>query len=363
MSVSVEEKSQTKPWLVGIFVLLLIFSAILFFWVRLSGTTNELRAIAQIQPDSDPITAFAVSQDGGALARGAEHMIQVFRMSTNSLRWSTQTPNAVRALAFSPDGRMLAVGGRSSIVMLWKPENGSDLTPLPDNQDDSDYPGDVLCLRFSYDGSWLAAGMRNGAIKLWKLDSNDIWNLAKGEEKGKDVLAIDFSENNRWLVSGGQADAVVLWDLMKIVDDEQEEAPQYFQRIGSGTVTSVAVSNDGSLLAAGTQDSRGRVLLWKRTGNDPRRLPSVAALMGHNGPVKALQFSPGSSILASASPDPCVIFWQTQTGRKIQQLTAPKAASAFMAFARTRQLLLASASLEGELHAWSSPMPTEVSSP
>lgn len=355
--------SKVKKGLEAICVLGVLLVVLLFALFRSTTTKSEFRTIVQIEPTSEPepATAFAVSQDGGALARSSEHLIEVFRPS-GSLKWSITTPIAVRALAFSPDGRTLAVGGRNSTVMLWKPESDSELMPLPDNQDDSDYPGDVLGLCFSYDGTLLAAGMRNGAIKLWELN-HKVWSLARGTEKGKDVLAVEFSGNNRWLVSGGKDDAVILWDIMKVMRNEQEEAPQSFQRVGAGTgtVTSVAVSGDGSLLAAGTQD--GRVLLWKRAGNDPRHLPSVAAMMGHDGPVKALQFSPDSFMLASASPDPCVIFWRTQTGHKIQQLTAPPVASEFMAFARARRLLLASASPEGELHAWSSPMPAEVSSP
>src|SRR5436853_1842411 len=241
------DETKRHLWLGSIFALLVVSLVALFFWIWSHRTRSELRMIAQIQSGSDPATAFAVSPDGGLLARGAEHMIQVFNTSGSSLKWSIPTPSAVRALAFSPDGRMLAVGGRSSMVTLWRPEDGSDLTPLPDHQDNSDYPGDVLCLRFSHDGAWLAAGMRNGALKLWNLESHHHWSLAKGEEDGKDLLAVEFSQDNRWLVSGGQGEAVVLWDVMKIVRDEQEEASQLLRRVGSGTVTSVAVSDDGNL--------------------------------------------------------------------------------------------------------------------
>jgi WD40 repeat protein len=71
----------------------------------------------------------------------------------------------------------------------------------------------------------------------------------------------------------------------------------------SDSVTSVAFSPDGSLLAAGSLDNT--VQLWDVASGEPVGRP----LIGHTGGVNAVAFSPDGRLLASASDDTTIRIW------------------------------------------------------
>src|SRR5262249_11718501 len=69
--------------------------------------------------------------------------------------------DAIRALAFSPDGRILAAGSDDS-VRLWDVATGQERITL------KGHTGEILCLAFAPDGHTLATGSRDGTVRLWR---------------------------------------------------------------------------------------------------------------------------------------------------------------------------------------------------
>ncbi|MHC0061369.1 WD40 domain-containing protein [Nostoc sp. UIC 10890] len=96
-------------------------------------------------------------------------------------------------------------------------------------------------------------------------------------------------------------------NLAPLVEDALKQAvygaDEYNHLSGhTATVMAVNVSPDSSLIASASMDKT--IKLWRRDGT------AVATLKGHQGAVRSVTFSPDGQILASASEDGTIKLWQ-----------------------------------------------------
>lgn len=209
----------------------------------------------------------------------------------------TEHRDAVRSIAFSADGQLLASGSDDSTLKVW---DLNTQQPILNKQ----LTGEILSVAFSADNRTLASSGTDRTIKLWNLQTGEL--LHSLSEHAWQVNSIAFTADNQKLVGGSQDGAIGVWDLAskKLIRTLSKDASR---------VHTVAISPDNSLLASSSRDNT--IKLWDlSTGK------SLPALKGHSAPVNSLAIDPDSAILASGSADGTIKLWNLYTGELIRTL-------------------------------------------
>jgi serine/threonine protein kinase/WD40 repeat protein len=118
--------------------------------------------VRELQVGGDALVTF--SGDGRWLATGTRQELCLWRVGTWERGRVINAGGGAGVLAFSPDGRVLAVARTRFLVQLLDPDTGAELASLavPD-------PQGLVCLRFSADGGLLVAGRDNQECHVWDL--------------------------------------------------------------------------------------------------------------------------------------------------------------------------------------------------
>jgi RNA polymerase sigma factor (sigma-70 family) len=267
-------------------------------------------------------TGLAFSPDGTSLAAGiriAGAEIQLWRVGDGTLVRHFRSPRrtSVNSLYFSPDGKRLAAEGFGGPPVLFDAESGKELESFEKEFDlvEEAFQGDSP-MAFSPDGRTLAAIGGRQALHFWDLTTGKD-RLATPEAHLGVVCALAFPADGRVLFSGSTDRTVRIWDLA--TGRPTRTIPH------DGWVWSLAVSTDGSFLAAGVAGPM-EVLLWDlRTGE---RLHSWPIEGDSSDSVKLREVTlrgDGSSVIVALA-NGSLRCWDLSTGKErvIAQPNPPK---------------------------------------
>jgi WD40 repeat protein len=213
--------------------------------------------------------------------------------------------STIHSMAFSPDGRTLAVGDESGSLGLWDTRTGRRTAVLGG-------VGTGYTVAFSRDGATLAVGSKNGTVSLWDTRTDTRTTTLN---EGSAVGSVAFSPDDRTLAIGTGSGTVELWDT-------RAHRPTAALKEGSNVVD-VAFSPDGHTLAV--SDSNTNIGLWD-TGSHRR-----TALLAEGSIIGGIAFSPDGHTLAVGDFGGNVTLWNTGTRQRSATLAegSPVAAVAF----------------------------------
>jgi WD40 repeat protein len=164
--------------------------------------------------------------------------------------------SAAATLAFSGDGRRLAVGSRDGWLRLWDFQSEKLLKQVRVSRGDAFGVG----ISFSADGRWLAAfDIGGSAVHLFELDDLEHPRILQRAESSSLWSGV-FSPESRSFVTAGNDGLIKFWNLETLevaLALEHSHAPH----------VRIVFSHDGDLLVS--TDSHGTMKLWPATRSNP----------------------------------------------------------------------------------------------
>jgi hypothetical protein len=248
-------------------------------------------AIPDIKPKTGvkpQIGALAYSPDGKLLALGTFKEVRLADPATgNVITALTGHAEEVRALAFSSDGKLLAAAGglpgRGGEVKIWDVEKRSALRTMNGHTDC------IYAVAFAPDRKSIATSSYDKLIKLWDVDSGKEVRTLKDHIDA--VYALAFTPDGKRLISAAADRTVKIWNAAT--------AERLFT-LGEPLdgLNTIALDPSGKMVAAGGLDKTIRVWsLGERSGT------LVHSLIAHEDAILKLAYSPDGKVLISTAAD------------------------------------------------------------
>jgi WD40 repeat protein len=306
-------------------------------WRRIAAESD--RSARALRAHDGAVQAVAYSPDGSLLATGsADRTVKIWNARTlEALRTLEGHDREIHCVTWSPDGTLLASSSGDATARIWRAETGECVTVFRNHT----YP--VSAVRFSPDGKTVASTSyhrpEGGEIRLWTPQTGEETALLR--HGYAPITCVAWRPDGRGLFAASWDQTLKLWDL------EKPAEPLVIPLGAEGTyraANALALSPDGSLLAVGGKDDE--VHLYQAGSGEHR-----ADLAGHDGWVEDLSFSPDGALLASASVDASIALWDPRTGSLLARLVGHTSSVRGLSFSRDGRTL-ASGSDDGTVRFW-----------
>lgn len=199
-----------------------------------------------------------------------------------------QHPGDLRAVAFHPNGRVIASAGEHGSVRLWDTTSGRSLDAL---MSEEEY---VARVAFSPDGQTVVASGVSAMAQMWQSDTGQA--LRQALPPGRNVLCTQDGDYLLSVTERGEAEVWETWTRRSLGA----------VRDGQHCIDALAFGAKNGRLAVFSRDQQ--VWLWPDLRSEPRLLPQAHTLA---------IFSPDARTLWTASSDKTARAWNAETGQPL----------------------------------------------
>lgn len=261
--------------------------------------------------DADPLTAEQIAlvkkwiETGARLDAGiatnATLITIIPKLKQAAPPESYRVPVPVMALAFSPDGNLLATSGYRE-VLLWNPADGQLVRRISNL---AERPHDI---KFTADGKTLAVAAgtpgQMGEVKFFSVDNGEL--IADLFTTDDEVFAVSFSPDGTRLAAASADRSIRLFDVatrqqQKLIEDHAD------------WVMDVAWSPDGKKIATASRDKTSKVF-------DSTTGESQSTFNGHGQPVFGVGFLPDGNSVATSGRDNRIRVWAVADAKQAREI-------------------------------------------
>jgi WD40 repeat protein len=307
------------------------------------------------------VLSIALSQNRELLATGIDQDIILWQTQESRPSLILSGHKAwVMAVAFSPNGQLIASGSNDQTIRLWDVETGQCLKTLRGHN------SRVQSLVFSEDSQIIASGSNDTTIRLWDIETGECLQVLQGHYRR--ILSICFNVKYGLIISSSEDETIRFWQIdtgdcvrvleikvnwmyaMKMSPDNETlvtasdgnqikfweiKTGKYLQTIiePSEQVWTLALSQNGEQLATGSNDHTIRI--W-----DMQTGECIKVLQEHHHLVWWVAFNSDSETLISVSQDQSIKFWDIASGQCLKTLDAYSNWVSFVAFSPNGETLV-----------------------
>lgn len=201
---------------------------------------------------------------------------------------------AVSAVAYRPDGKMIASGSTNGLIRLWDPATMRQQHLLGNSYA-------VNALAFDREGKRLASAGSDGNVRIWDVSGDKPVMAPIIHASSSALYASVFSPDGQRLAVGGVDTSIRIFDLTIA----KPEKPLHILGNGQGEITGLAYSPQGETLYS--TDNRGALRLWNVSVAEPIERVQVEA---HPKGVTTMALDPKGQTVAVGGADGAVITWR-----------------------------------------------------